>query len=510
MNNDYEVNLMNKINYLFSKILSLNFKLLKKSKNSNSCFFINDVFDFYISSHAQSFLKSFAFGCIDSKGMCLNARCIIEGLALKTMNENNNMPENAPKLLKYQDYLIEMKQYNKFSEILPEIFTTKDMNINFETSKNMYTKILGEKFSTKKIDKIMKSKIPFLCNPNLGYFDIIEKYLGEEYCSYYSIFSTLIHPNCNLKVDHQFLFTSFIWIIDMLDKNYLTFNCDEELFLNNYLQITITNDTAQAYLNSILTVCNSLKKVKKTIERSYGENFLSDTMDGISILLYEMTLDKLMGFPEQMKCKFKPLIEQIASFYYVFTSDDQLNRYKLSKLHFEIMIKKANKEEFDLSDAYEIYKALCQNGVNNEKFEKEFIKTTGYTINEKGDLLTITSLVNNVIDLIKQDEHGLTYKATSRIDYVESQMLSHANGYMWFANTGAWGDVNNIFQEIFIILANIIEMVKLTYLGDYVTNKNNTLKKIIKVLNQARKALEQGAKEVSEFNKMPQVNLEYQ
>lgn len=507
MNNDYKVSLKNKINYLFSKILSLNFKLLKKSENCSSCFFINDVFDFYISSHAQSFLKSFAYGCIDSKGMCLNARCIIEGLALKTMNENNDMPENALKLLKYQDYLIEMKQYNKFSEILPEIFTIKDMNINFETSKNMYTKILGEKFSVKKIDKIMKSKIPFLCNPNLNYFEIIEKYLGEEYCSYYSIFSTLIHPNCNLKVNQQFLLTAFIWIIDRLDKKYLMLNCDEELFLNNYLQITIAGDTAQAYLNSISTVCDSLKKVMKIIERSNVENFPSDTMTGISILLYEMALDKLMGFPEQMKCKFKPLIEQIASFYYVFTSDDQLNRYKLSKLHFEIMIKKANKEEFDLSDAYEIYKALCQNGVSKEKFEKEFIKTTGYTINEKGDLLTITSLVNNVIELIKQDEYGLTYKTTSRIDYVESQMLSHANGYMWFANTGAWGDVNNIFQEIFIILANIIEMVKLTYLG---ANKNNTLKKIIKVLNQARKALEQGAKEISEFNKMPQVNLEYQ
>lgn len=507
MNNDYKVSLKNKINYLFSKILSLNFRLLKKSENGNSCFFINDVFDFYISSHAQSFLKSFVFGCIDSKGMYLNARCIIEGLALKTMNENNDMPENALELLKYQDYLIEMKQYNKFSEILPEIFTIEDMNINFETSKNMYTKILGEKFSVKKIDKIMKSKIPFLCNPKLSYFEIIEKYLGEEYCSYYSIFSTLIHPNCNLKVNHQFLLTAFIWIIDMLDKKYLMLNCDEELFLNNYLQNTIMRDTAQAYLKSISTVCDSLKKVKNTFERSYGENFLSDTMDGISILLYEMTLDKLMGFPEQMKCKFKPLIEQIASFYYVFTSDDWLNRYKLSKLHFEIMIKKANNEEFDLSDAYEIYKTSCQNGVSKEKFEKEFIKTTGYTINEKGDLLTITSLVNNVIELIKQDEYGLTFKTTSRIDYVESQMLSHANGYMWFANTGAWGDVNNIFQEIFIILANIIEMVKLTYLG---ANKNNTLKKIIKVLNQARKALEQGAKEVSEFNKMPQVNLEYQ
>lgn len=30
------------------------------------------------------------------------------------------------------------------------------------------------------------------------------------------------------------------------------------------------------------------------------------------------------------------------------------------------------------------------------------------------------------------------------LDYVESQMLSHANGYMWYANRGAWGDVNNI------------------------------------------------------------------
>ena len=43
------------------------------------------------------------------------------------------------------------------------------------------------------------------------------------------------------------------------------------------------------------------------------------------------------------------------------------------------------------------------------------------------------------------------------LDYMESQMLSHANGYMWFANRGAFNDTNNVFIGIDVCLVSIIE-----------------------------------------------------
>ena len=43
------------------------------------------------------------------------------------------------------------------------------------------------------------------------------------------------------------------------------------------------------------------------------------------------------------------------------------------------------------------------------------------------------------------------------LDYLESQMLSHANGYMWFSNRGAFMDINSI---IFDSDASLIFMLK--------------------------------------------------
>ena len=71
------------INLLFSKVFPYNMKLLKLCNDENYEPTSDDIFDFYITSQAISFLKNFFFPYIESPGIFLNARCIIEGLALK-------------------------------------------------------------------------------------------------------------------------------------------------------------------------------------------------------------------------------------------------------------------------------------------------------------------------------------------------------------------------------------------------------------------------------------------
>ena len=72
------------------------------------------------------------------------------------MSKKNNMPENALELLKLQDSLIEMKQYNKFIKLLNlKTIFPNDFNEKYEHSKKMYYDLLSEKYSSNKIKRII-------------------------------------------------------------------------------------------------------------------------------------------------------------------------------------------------------------------------------------------------------------------------------------------------------------------------------------------------------------------
>lgn len=57
----FDENKIKEISLLFGYFFELNYKLLKQSEDKKSEFTIENVFDFYISSHVISFLKKFIF-----------------------------------------------------------------------------------------------------------------------------------------------------------------------------------------------------------------------------------------------------------------------------------------------------------------------------------------------------------------------------------------------------------------------------------------------------------------
>ena len=115
--------------------------------------------------------------------------------------------------------------------------------------------------------------------------------------------------------------------------------------------------------------------------------------------------------------------------------------------------------EFDTSKAYELYLKIYPNGCSKENFDKSIVRTTGYTIDEKGCTLSLTKMVNTFLSN-SFSQFGECFIEPVKLDYVESQMLSHANGYMWFANTGAWADVFNLFKATDLIVIEILSKVQ--------------------------------------------------
>ncbi len=87
------------INVLFGKIFTYNSKLLSLCNDKNYEPNFTEIFDFYITSHAMTFLKNFYLGHIESQCVFLNARCIIEGLALKEGFKNGSFNESNVRYL---------------------------------------------------------------------------------------------------------------------------------------------------------------------------------------------------------------------------------------------------------------------------------------------------------------------------------------------------------------------------------------------------------------------------
>ena len=65
---------------LYGKIYQYNYALMKRSEDLalEDKYSFNDIFDFYITSNMQSWLKNGFYGYWFSPGMMMNSRCIIE------------------------------------------------------------------------------------------------------------------------------------------------------------------------------------------------------------------------------------------------------------------------------------------------------------------------------------------------------------------------------------------------------------------------------------------------
>ena len=75
------------------------------------------------------------------------------------------------------------------------------------------------------------------------------------------------------------------------------------------------------------------------------------------------------------------------------------------------------------------------------------------------------------------------------LDYVESQMLSHANGYMWYANRGAWGDVNNIIIGMDMCLMFILESILAMFNAHKTIEETDYYKPIINLVRNCVKRI---------------------
>ena len=503
MDKNFEI----EISELFGKIYDYNYKLMKRSEDLSleDHYVFIDIVDFHITSNALSLLKNLYHGYQDSIGSLQNVRCIIEGLALKRMYAAGAISTEQVELLQKQVFLIEYNEYKKF-DLVDKILIPEKLERDYNEACTFYYEKLGGKFSDKEIDNIIHSLIPFLCNPKLNHYNLISEYLGEELTIIYGVSSQCIHPTINLSYKCNEYIACEMIIYNLLKEEYSSLPCTENT-LHKHTALSMHSDIAQRQYKLIVEQANLICGIANVFREFYRENYVSDTLYTITLLQQEMMIDCLMGFREQVKTKWKIMLELLMGFEYNFLQKQLEEKYsKLFNEHAHILYLRNMHKEFDVTKAYDIYLEIFPNGCKKEVFDKAFVRTTGYTIDEQGHTLSLTKMVDQFLEQ-SFSQFGEYFIEPVQLDYVESQMLSHANGYMWFANAGAWADVFNLFKATDLIIVEILSKVQNVFELHRKVEESKKYKTIIKVLRNSIKKIKPIVEERLGLLLVPGVNI---
>ena len=262
-----------KLNDLYSKIYGYNYNLMHESENleREKEYGFDEVYDFYLTSHILSYIKSLFKNQTRSLGLYFNVRCIIEGLALKVMYLNKGINEKNIDLLRQQFFLIEYRYYSRFNDIADKILLPEKLEIDYQNAVNYFNNKLSSEFTDSQIKEIIRSKIPFICKPNLSFRKIIEENLGKEIAQIYGFFSSLIHPSLNIAYkseDKKHLYS----LLPLIEKIYgnlpqteMTVTKNLSIAINNTskLLLELTNEVVEKENLTCIIITHQMKDALK-------------------------------------------------------------------------------------------------------------------------------------------------------------------------------------------------------------------------------------------------------
>lgn len=255
-------------------------------------------------------------------------------------------------------------------------------------------------------------------------------------------------------------------------------NCSDDISKN-------LNDLAEIFYD----ICNSKNEL----------NIVGEFLNNYSGMLHEINDDSQMGYSELVKMKFKTMIEYISCFEFIYFQDFYNNHINLKLFEYHTLLKRnhnlgAKYDEELLNEAYNFYNKSFNVQMPYDKFKYKFKQTTGYTINREGEVLSLSDMVNKFLKIVNMDKFLLS---TAQMNYIESQMLSHGNGYLFYANTGIFEDDISSIQILEYSLIHVLQkMYHLFHIFKNESSKNKTLS------NAIRNRIKKIKKEINKQNEI--------
>lgn len=512
----------NDMNLLYAKVKSYNNKLLDKSntidyKEAN----FEDAIHFSITDNALSLIKNYLENAFDSQTALLNARNILENYVLLQMFKAGDIVEKHIEMFREQFFIIEYNSYKNIPlEMRNGFIDMEKLKKDYFNAKSLFLKYIKET----DFKKIEKSRIPFLCNSKLSYNSLIKKYC-KDYLKVYDFLSKCIHPSTfeldgidKRKIVEQILLIVyqlyFIIPSSEKEKNYF----DEKNKVYSYM-LPLPDNYAYQLLEISQKQAAIFEELSKLFINSYGgDGYPSAYFRNLSKVIIDINTDVLLGYPENAKMKFKVILEMFAVYHKIyFDVDYEKVKYLYEMLDYHLIYnfnrEKTAEKENEIMALFKKYKSIYKESkVTEDKFKKNYTKALGWLIDDKGNVPTYSRLVNEMLEALYCDEKiqnsDFTWKQLYSISYVESQNMSHGQGYLFFVNSGAWNDGRNIIAFIDQASIYILGKMKLWFdLYGVFDNRNKPIaNKLEKCLNEIK---EKVSKKNEILSSIPLIQKDY-
>ncbi|WP_162146967.1 hypothetical protein [Acholeplasma granularum] len=492
---------------------------------------INTAILGYIASFGLSLIKDLYLNNTRSSGFLLSIRCIIEGIAIQMYLEKKSITPEQEEIFKLQSYLFEWDIYRRYPSFDDVLFDLNTINANYIKSKEVLIK--KYQYTSKQIDKIKRSKVPYIDNMK-SFEDLIKRHLPSGILEIYKTISLYVHPY-NYRINDPKLFMILAeTTINLLNKIFDNVTPSSKGLEYEYNMVIGMNDLGYHTRKITNHQVDKLNKLCGMID-SIGYNFLAYSIEACTSPLIDYLLDTSMGYTEQSTTKWKTAIENLWYLNECIGDDDLGNKNELIYAHTYIKQRLNVGGEVlddDFMVAYDFYIKKYSNGVPYEVFKKNFIGTTGYTINEFGETKSLKKSVFTFIDEISpkindgqldcnvREEPDFNFTNNENIEivkinlsdllkmkYDESQVMSHASGYLYYSLSGAWYDGTQLavlYEEILqVLLETLLNKLKELYRMKLIP------KKIVNYLRNFINENKDNIKNKGQVYLMPKIKKDY-
>ena len=478
-----------------------------------------------IISNTLNILTNYLSGNIESAGVDLSCRTILEAMVIIKMFSSGEISELQKKIYRYLYAYVDADNFHSILKDLPDGVDAYNLQ-QLEFDKEKAKKAMLEHFGcTEKDLKDRKISIDDPCfylkkhlRDDIRFSKLLEKYpLGDgSEIEAYEFFSMFIHPRCEMSPKAQEVLISirknyidnvlhyvfdYLKAIDLLWYYEDSPDFDHELFYNPLLANNVNNIKGFEYLIHLI-------KNQLCILPNGYDSFTWQFLERVRYLVLDMMTSISLGYVEHVIAIFKSFVEEYSIFFAIGSADSQEEIEQLRQAywissriqldtHFEKLgVTEKSASEEDIQKLYNEFYKERYNLKDYQKFYLELKRNSLYFLSKEKK--SYNKYVRELIETVFADNQDKSKDVMTL--YRISKDMSHASGYNFNATAS-------------MVFASAQKVLIYTYqfLLHFIINGSNTLeehnvKTDIKMLIDAIKDLQ--SMHIEALDKIIKENLE--
>ena len=451
------------LQYLYKVLKKHDTEILKHfnddSISDNDYFFYGINSD--IMSNALHIVINYLSGNVESAGVDLSCRTIMEAMVILKLDASGKISEKQKTIYRYLYACVDL---DNFKKILPNVNYSVKAFEKVSKDKEIAIQAMIEHFKCSREDLSNKKyKIDDPCfylkttlKEDIRFAILLRDYpiANENVVKMYEFFSLFIHPRCEMNKDASdaimslrekyvdnllFIVRDYLTSCKLLiskEEDKKTTNFDQDFFYNPILSNNVHNVKDIEHMFHYLM--ESFCRLKNGIDW-FTWSFLEKT----KYIVIDMLISKSLGYKEHVISIFKTLIEQY-SIYFEICSHQEMKEFNILKKAFWISSRVQFESHFEemgiensiapINDIKEVFEKYYKEKykLNNVEIFYERMKSNSLYFLSDGSK-SYNFHVKNLLNIVFPEEQA---KTDIYVLYRISNDMGHASGYNFNASPG--------------------------------------------------------------------------